>query len=616
MFLIKENNQIIVQEYSGLNTRNIKQILLITKGIFVTESIRFEFNEKRLNSLFQYLSQNNIDYNTDQNLTNYLEESHKEEEQFEHHIKLALDIKNNLEDASKSYVKFLNEIKPLMKRNMYSHQAKAAFHMSKALNSCNFSVPGTGKTTIVYAAFTYLMKQNKIDKLLIVGPLSSFLAWKNEYFECFGEVANITNMSVLSKEEKIKYLKSYKGIQSKITFINYEGFRGVGSALSDFLEKNRVMMVLDEAHKIKNPNAQRSTSIMKYGINAVSKVILTGTPIPNGYKDLYNLFNFIWPNKNIIGFNINQLDLLSKEPNQKGQIIKLMNNIDPFYIRITKKTLNLPEPIFHEPIFVNMGSLQQKIYDFISEDFMNDELDFKDDELRMNLKKAKLIRLMQVVTNPGSIAKSLNKSQFNDSEHLQLINRYENIETPPKYKATYDLIKKIIKGEEKVIVWTQFTYNLKTLKKYLYSKNIKAEMLFGEIENQDREVIIEEFHNNKDLKVLIANPAAVAESISLHKVCHNAIYLDKNFNASQYMQSKDRIHRVGLNPKDKINYYFLLSKNSIESVIHKRLLEKESNMLDVIEGREVPLFSNSFGEDLSNEDIKAIEDYFTVNSTR
>ena len=57
--------------------------------------------------------------------------------------------------------------------------------MAFSLNSCNFSVPGSGKTTIVYAAYTYLKALNKIDKLFIIGPLSSNMAWKNEYYECF-----------------------------------------------------------------------------------------------------------------------------------------------------------------------------------------------------------------------------------------------------------------------------------------------------------------------------------------------------------------------------------------------------------------------------------------------
>ena len=108
--------------------------------------------------------------------------------------------------------------------------------------------------------------------------------------------------------------------------------------------------------------------------------------------------------------------------------------------------------------------------------------------------------------------------------------------------------------------------------------------------------------------MLIANPAAVAESISLHKVCHNAIYLDMSFNASHYMQSKDRIHRVGLRPDDEINYYFLHSENSIDDLIFEGSSERKY-YVRCNRGKEVPLFSKDFGSDLSESDIEIVRDY-------
>src|SRR3546814_10790138 len=62
-----------------------------------------------------------------------------------------------------------------------------------------------------------------------------------------------------------------------------------------------------------------------------------------------------------------------------------------------------------------------------------------------------------------------------------------------------------------------------------------------------REAIIDGFHRAPGQAILIANPQAVGESISLHKACRTAIYFDRAFNAGRYIQSKDRIHRY--NPK-------------------------------------------------------------------
>ena len=78
-------------------------------------------------------------------------------------------------------------------------------------------------------------------------------------------------------------------------------------------------------------------------------------------------------------------------------------------------------------------------------------------------------------------------------------------------------------------------------------------------EEVSREHLISEFKNTHRCMVLIANPAACAESISLHKVCHHAIYLDRSFNCAHYLQSLDRIHRLGLEQEEKTYYYLILA---------------------------------------------------------
>ena len=72
--------------------------------------------------------------------------------------------------------------------------------MAFAQNSCNFAVPGAGKTSIVYAAYSYLKSlpatdKKHVDNLLVVGPLSSFQPWKEEYKACFGYEPEVFSLS-------------------------------------------------------------------------------------------------------------------------------------------------------------------------------------------------------------------------------------------------------------------------------------------------------------------------------------------------------------------------------------------------------------------------------------
>ena len=116
------------------------------------------------------------------------------------------------------------------------------------------------------------------------------------------------------------------------------------------------MVVLDEAHKAKNSSggitAQTVLNLAKY---CSARVVLTGTPAPNGYEDIYNMFKFIWPTKNVLGFEINQLrDITARGDAQR--VSRLIANISPYFIRIRKSDLNIPPATIHPPILVDMVS--------------------------------------------------------------------------------------------------------------------------------------------------------------------------------------------------------------------------------------------------------------------
>ena len=517
--------------------------------------------------------------------------------------------------------------------------------MAFSQNACNFSVPGAGKTSIVYGAYAYLNslpKENPkyVNQLLIVGPLSSFGPWESEYFECFGRTPKSKRLSGgINKNDKKDYLISK--YPAELTLVSYSSLITLQKEIGFFLRTNRVMVVLDEAHKAKNLSggviAQAVLEMSKY---SKSRIVLTGTPASNGYEDIYNMFKFIWPNKNIMGFEINQLRDMTVTGNEI-MIKRLIENISPYFIRIRKSDLNIPPATVNPPVIVDMGPIQRNIYDFIEKKYMSDLISDADIDMsssfKSSLAQARTIRLMQAATNPAMLALPLREfindegltaeafQAIDDSNVMKLIVDYESNEIPSKYIEVKRLVEKILSDNGKVVIWATFIYTINGLKQYLESKGIMCQELYGatpiEQEGVDdeylltREKIIKEFQKpNSSFKVIIANPFAVSESISLHKACHNAIYVERSFNAAHFVQSKDRIHRYGLKPDTITNYYYILSRNSIDETIDTRLAEKERRMIEIMESMPIPLFDN-ISEDLGDEDIKAlIKDY--VRRTR
>lgn len=560
-----------------------------------------------------------------------------EEKKFEEFANKARLIRDNKCDKT-DFEQFISSVaKNLPNRSLYELQLLSAYHLAFSQNACNFSVPGAGKTSVVYGAFAYLSNLSKedrkyVDKILIIAPLSAFGPWELEYEECFGDKPITKRLNgKVSIDEKKQYL--YSKNPAKITLLSYASVSSLKEELLYFLKNNRVMVVLDEAHKIKNTNGGiTAASVMEIATYSSSRVVLTGTPAPNGYEDLYNLYKFIWPTKKIIPYEVYQLKDMSKAKSDP-RVDTLLKAIEPFFIRVKKSDLGIPEAIEHEPIVIPMGETQRRIYDVIEKKYMKDIVSSKDNLFRKDLVKARLLRMMQASTNPNLLNIPLRNfasyEEFNpdavseDSSFISDILQYAKLETPAKFIKARELIEDIIAHGQKVIVWAIYIKNILDFDKYLISCRIPCKTLYGatpvatddEDDVETREKIIAEFHKpDSSFNVIIANPFAVSESISLHKACHNAIYMERSFNAAHFIQSKDRIHRYGLKPNTITNYYYLLSENSIDRVIHDRLLEKEARLRDIIESMPIPLFDN-IGLDTGDDDIKVlIADY--VNRTK
>ena len=554
-----------------------------------------------------------------------------EEEKFHIFSEKARLIRDNCCDKE-DFQKFVDSLSINLKnRSLYELQLLSAYHLAFSQNACNFSVPGAGKTSVVYGAFAYLSNlpaddSKYVDKLLIISPLSAFGPWELEYEECFGEKPSTKRLNgKVSVDEKKQYL--YSRTPAKITLLSYNSVPSLKDELIYFLKNNQVMVVLDEAHKIKNTSGGiTANGVLDIAQYCSSRVVLTGTPAPNGYEDLYNLYKFIWPTKKVIPFEIYQLKDMSKQESD-SRVETLLNAVAPFFIRVKKSDLGIPMATEHEPIIVPMGSAQRRIYDVIEKKYMNEIVSSKGNSFKQDLIKARLIRMMQAATNPNLLSVPLQqfannegvdaKEVVEDSSLIKEVLEYSKNETPAKFIKAKELIEKIIASGGKVVVWAVYVKNILDFQEYLLENGIDCRTLYGatpvatgDEEDDDtietREKIIAEFHKeDSSFKVIIANPFAVSESISLHKVCHNAIYMERSFNAAHFIQSKDRIHRYGLKPGIETNYYYLLSEDSIDSVINDRLRAKEERLREIIESMPIPLFSNVELE-TGDDDIKAL----------
>lgn len=301
-------------------------------------------------------------------------EGHKrDEESFNKFAGAALKIRNREINASKLQ-SFTNAIQQqFVKKNiLYKLQLLSAYHMAFAQNACNFSVPGAGKTRVVYGAFAYLKSlkasdEKHVDKLLVISPLAAFAPWIKEYEACFGYAPSRKELVGSNAEERKQYFHSVS--KPDITLISYQSAAFSADDMEEYLSStdDKVMVVLDEAHRIKNRQGRWAQAILSLAKYAKSRIVLTGTPVPNSYVDMLNLLEFIWPERDIIKISEGRLRYLSQHretPIVKEEVNALTQRIKPFFIRVKKKDLGIPEPQSHN-VLVDLPDNQRAIYAYI-----------------------------------------------------------------------------------------------------------------------------------------------------------------------------------------------------------------------------------------------------------
>ena len=577
---------------------------------------------------------------------------HHEQEIFRAHSEKARKIRNDDfvqdEDLLQGFRGFKSALEEHMHRALYPLQLLSAYHMAFSQHACNFSVPGAGKTSIVYGAYTYLNHLPEddlrhVNKILVVGPLSSFAPWEKEYEECFGrepDCQRLSGDSAILKNEKEQHL--YSSDPKELTLVSHAGMQNLEKEILDFLKRNKVLVVMDEAHRIKNAEGVWGRSAVEIAKEASARVILTGTPIPNGYEDLYNLFRFLYPFKfqDILHIHYGQLQDLTKKlvAVKDARVRQFVDGISPYFIRIKKQDLGLPGIEEHE-LPIPMGIEQRRIYDFIEDKYVKTFKANTTGTVKDILNKARLIRLRQAATNPALLLRALrdtlehssdygsdpnydfatmHSEAIDDSAIFQAITAYGKDCIPRKFQRVEELLRTtIFTRNDKAIVWTIFIQNAEGLQAYLREKGIESELLIGRIPQSDREDIVSKFNDpeNSDFRVVIANPFSVSESISLHRGCHSAIYMERDYNAASFLQSKDRIHRVGLSEDTITHYYYLVSQDSIDSVINNNLAVKIRRMEEII-NEDIPLFKRIDDGDETDIIISLLKDYATRKSQR
>ncbi len=462
-----------------------------------------------------------------------------------------------------------------IKTNPFAHQSIAIDFVEKEDVVSLFDEQGLGKTKIVIDALCKNFAEKKLNGAIVVCKKTLIKNWLEE-------IEKHSNLSCTEITGNRK-TRQRKGLGfSYFYIIGYESLIRENKMIEELLKIRKMALVLDESHKIKNPEAKITLQLFKLANLPGKKIILSGTPIANKPIDLWAQFFFLDDGKTF-GKDFKKFKKefdfdLKKEVNQ-SKLKVLKEKIEKISLRRTKgelPELDLPsKKIINVPVILEKD--QKEMYKRLKEKLFLEIKDLNGNEIILKAEEifVKLLRLIQITSNPYLIDKAYD-------------------EVPAKFKALDQLILNLTKKKQKVIIWTSFIENISILRKR-YSK-FNPVMIYGKMTMEKRNASVKKFQNYPEYKILLANPAAAREGLTL-TAASNAIYLDRNFNLVDFMQSQDRIHRIS--QKKNCFIHLLVAKDTIDEYVDY-LLKRKEEIAKYIQG---DITSYKEGNLLSKEEL-------------
>src|SRR5579872_98260 len=443
-------------------------------------------------------------------------------------------------------------------RELTREQARNVASLLRFSAGADFSVPGAGKTTDALAFFA--LKRRPEDRLVVISPLNAFAPWEEQIELCFGPGSQRVTRLVGS----VQLVQDHLASRPDIALINYHKFSqaSIHRIVSEYMTRQRTFVFLDESHKIKRgEDGAWGNAVLSIAHLPAYKLVMSGTPLPNSEADLVAQMRFLHYEKDIDEQNVTQM-------------------IQPIFVRTTKDELGLPE-VTRRAVSIPLGVAQRQLYEVLSTSVSREVQMALNRRERLSIRRLgkSVLRLLKFVSNPALLISELQSSQAAALHDVLLSEDSRKIEYAVKRA------RELAAQGRKCIIWSSFVDNVEVIAGRL--ADLGAEYIHGGVsvgsdEDDTRERRIKQFVEDASKLVHVANPAAAGEAISLHTVCHNAIYVDRTYNAAQFLQSEDRIHRVGL-PKDTVTEVEILTApNTVDESVNRRLIQKVSTMSRVL----------------------------------
>jgi SNF2 family DNA or RNA helicase len=432
----------------------------------------------------------------------------------------------NLEEAQKlKRLKFKNVPSPILRDYKWpgvyppmEHQRDTASFLTVAKRSFCFNEQGTGKTAAAIWASDYLLSQGKVNRVLIVCPLSIMQsAWQADLFKFATHRKVGVAHGVREKRKEIIH-GPYEYV-----IINYDGIEII---LKDIQQAKFDLIIIDEANAYKNVGTKRWKAMQSLVGPDVWLWMMTGTPAAQSPLDAYGLAKLCVP-ENAPRYVSQYRDSVMQQLTRFKWIPKpasstIVHNMLQPAIRYTKEEcLDLPDIVYVERQ-APLSAQQLKYYKHIKEQYA---MTASGEDVSAVNAAAQLTKLLQiscgaVYSDSGAVV------EFDVSNRLHVIEEVIN------------------EASHKVLVFVPFKHAINLLEAHLKQAGISCEVISGDVSVTRRTDIFRKFQETTDPQVLIIQPQSAAHGVTL-TAANVVIWYSPVTSIETYLQANARINRNG-----------------------------------------------------------------------
>jgi SNF2 family DNA or RNA helicase len=432
---------------------------------------------------------------------------------------------------------------------------------------------GLGKTLSVLSYFSALRRSENFSMLLVVCPNSLTRNWAREAKMWFPELrASVLAGDKASKAWALRLLTS-GAAESDMLIVNYEAVRleYVLPEIEDLVSSRKTLLCLDESQRVKNPTAKTFKAVNQVAPRCERRVLLSGTPTPKDVSDLWAQMRLLdggerfgksfykWLEKVAeLGTEYSQYAVKKFHDDEVAESVCRAQEI--MLRRRKERVINLPAKTFSIREVELTGS-QAERYEEVREGLILRMRSISGEQFVREITNIleEYLRAVQIASNPRLV----------DPEWKG---------EPAKFLELDEIVHEVVHEQgQKIVIWTNYVANISELcERY---KRFGAAPFSGDVPAAERERTVRAFQDNSgDPRILVAIPAAGGVGITL-TAAQTAVYVDKTWNAEHWMQSVDRIHRIG--QRGTVNVLSLLGCK-VDEIIHWNLRRKEQNQARVL----------------------------------